>query len=308
MKQERLLKMILFGLWITGAVPLSTYGQMPFNQKYGTEQDYKRLYFLNLQYTQSWVRSDTATYNRLLWAYDFVHQNSSDGLLYPKKQISQLFGQPRFNSIEYFYPDQVIIQFISPDAALVCARPPYLGKGQSVESYSQYNDVYVRRDGQWICVSANVTAITKPGSAPSPYIKTPDYIPLISHLPGSDQDRKTLKELNALLIESETYGKKEQIQKILSDDYRGIGSNGSLYTKQDILEGLDRSAIPGTIENYTIENNNIRFVVKDIAMVHFVLVSVFKDGLTTGTQCNTIFIRRFNQWTCISGNFTPIKN
>src|SRR5687768_5897322 len=120
-----------------------SYGQAAFAQKFGTATDYKRLYFLNLQYTQSWVRSDTATYNHLLWADDFVHQNGADGLLYPKKKISPLFGKPRFEKLEYFFPENVIIQFITNEAAMVFARPSLLLVGQSTESFSQYNDVYV---------------------------------------------------------------------------------------------------------------------------------------------------------------------
>src|SRR5687767_5714591 len=83
---------------------IMSFAQSPtFSQKYGTEEDYHRLFFLNIHYVQSWVRADSATFNRLLWAEDWIQQNSGDGLLYSKKQMLPVFGTERFEALNYFY-------------------------------------------------------------------------------------------------------------------------------------------------------------------------------------------------------------
>lgn len=284
------------------------FSQSDFNQSYGTEHDYKRLHFLNLQYIQSWIRSDTATYNHLLWADDFVHQNSSDGLLIPKKQIGAIFGKRRFKTIDYFYPQDVTVQFISNESAMVIARTVYKAIGDPDETASRYNDIYIKRDGQWKCVSANVTEISKQNNPPFICKKVPPARSLISHVPGSEVERKALIELNKQLINGVTFSKAEKVESILSPDFISIGSNGAVFKKQDVLEELKISAIPNTIEKYILENLSVRFVAPDIAMIHTAMISTFKDGIVIGTQINNIFVKRDGTWSCVSGNNTPIKN
>ncbi len=282
--------------------------QNVFSQKYGTEADYKRLYFLNLQYTQSWVRSDTSTYNYLLWADDFVHQNSSNGILYPKKKISPLFGTPRFEKIEYFYPENATIQFINNEAAMIFARTPLRLVGQSTELASQYNDIYIKRDGKWTCVSANVTAITKPGDAPPTFTKSPEPVALISHLAGFEKDKNILKDLNTKHAEAFLRSKSELVENILADDFVLLAANGLLYKKQEVLEQIKNSAEKNSVDTYTIENLTIRFVAADIAMIHASVITKLKDGRNTGLQYNDIYVKREGNWVCVSGNNTPIRN
>jgi Domain of unknown function (DUF4440) len=133
-------------------------------QSLGTEEDVKQLKSLNSQYIQSWIRSDTATYNSKLWADDFLQQNS-DGSLSNKKETGARFGKPRYHLIQYFYADNVEVRFITADVAMVHALTPLLMKdanGNLISGTSQYCDVYVRRGGKWVCVSANITNIAQP--------------------------------------------------------------------------------------------------------------------------------------------------
>jgi ketosteroid isomerase-like protein len=277
-------------------------------QKYGTAEDFKRLYFLNSQYIQSWIRSDTATYDRLLWAEDFVHQNSTDGMLIPKKRLMPLFGQPRFDKIEYFYTENVTIQFITNEAALVFARTPFKGAGSAAESLSQYNDVYVKRDGKWICVSANITMITKPGDPPATFTKVPDPTPLISYHAGTQKDKTILKELNAKHAEAFMRSKPDLAESIFSDDYVLLASNGLLYTKTDVVRQIKDGANQNNVDSYSIENVNIRFVASDVAMIHAVAVIKLKDGKIRALQYNDLYVYRDSFWKCVSGNDTPIRN
>jgi hypothetical protein len=281
------------------------YGQT-FNQKYGSESDYKRLYYLNTQYINSWVHSDTATHNHLLWADDFVHQSGGTGLLFPKTQIGIVFGQPRFREIAYFYADEVQIRFISNDAALVFAKPPYLGINDKEESLSRYNDVYVRRNGAWVCVSANITNISKVGEKLAKFSKTPEFIKLISFKNGSEKDIQTLENLNQKHAEAFMKSKPELLKDILADDFILLSSNGQLYEKEKVLKSLtDKS---NEIQSYKIENQQIRFVADDVAMIHAAMIATYKNGSQTGVQYNDIYVKRGEYWVCVSGNNTFIKN
>src|SRR5258706_5507413 len=144
MKSLEVIKTFVCGAMLAWLSTTLSFGQsLPFSQKYGTEEDYRRLFFLNTLYIQSYVRSDTATYNHLLWADDFVQQ-SPNGILIPKKQLSPLFGRPRFEKLEYFYAENVMIHFITSDAAMIYAATPLRIKGQSTSSSSQYNDIYIK--------------------------------------------------------------------------------------------------------------------------------------------------------------------
>jgi ketosteroid isomerase-like protein len=284
-----------------------SFGQSAFSQKYGTEDDYKRLYYLNTQYIQSWLRSDTGTYNRLLWAEDFV-QNGANGLLMPKKSLMPVFGQPRFKEIEYFYAENVTVQFITNDVAIVFARTPFKGVGQSVESVSQYNDVYVKREGKWICVSANISMITKPGSPSATFTKVPEPVSLISYHAGSEKDRNILKELNEKHAEAFMRNKVQLVENIFADDYVLLASNGMLYKKPEVLKQIMDGANQNMVDSYSIENLNICFVTSNVAMIRAVAVIKLKNGEKSALQYNDIYVNRGGNWVCVSGNDTPVKN
>jgi hypothetical protein len=134
-----------------------------YAQSFGTAEDVARLRYLNSLYIQSYIHSDTATYDRLLWAEDFIQQ-APGGALYNKKECMVGFGKPRFEQIQYFYAENIEVRFITNDVAMIHARTPNSTKnGNDISSgMSQYNDVYVRRQGKWICVSANITKISQP--------------------------------------------------------------------------------------------------------------------------------------------------
>lgn len=282
--------------------------QSGFSQKYGTLSDYKGLYFLNLQYTQSWLRSDTATYNQLLWAEDFVHQSGANGILYPKKALLPVFGEPRFGKITYFFPENVTIQFITNEAAMVFASPPLLLVGQSEEILTQYNDIYAKRNGKWICVSANITPLSKPGDAAATFTKLPEPTQLISYYSGSEKDKNLLTELNATHAEAFLRSKSELLENILADDFILLSGNGLLYKKQEVLAQIKAQGKSNSVDTYSIENLNIRFVASDVAMIHAAIVTRFKDGKTTAIQYNDIYVKRGDRWVCVSGNNTPIRN
>lgn len=277
------------------------------DQKYGTEEDYRRLFYLNTQYIQSYIKSDTATHNSLLWADDFIQQGPSGNLI-PKKQLELYFGKPRFDKIEFFYADDVIVQFITNDAAMVYATTPLRLKGEAVTSWSRYNDVYIKRNGEWKCVSANIADMPKPGDVRAAFSKVAPLPQIISYHPGTEADRDELKQLNAKHAEAFARSKSELLKDVLADDYTLLESNGMLYKKTEVLEQVKTSAKGNTIENFKIENLVIRFVAADVAMIHAAIVMELKGGTARGTQYNDIYVKRGGKWVCVAGNNASIAS
>jgi hypothetical protein len=278
--------------------------QNPWIGRHGTDRDYKRLFFLNLQYTQSWLRSDTATYNSLLWADDFVHQSGSSGLLFPKKAISKVFGEPRIKTIEYFYPDDVRIYFVDPDAAMVIARPLYKAITSALEEYSIYNDVYVKRNGQWTCVSANITNSRTPTEATKLVCHMiPDSIPLVSAYRATAAEREAVKLIHRQVWEAESKGDTNLLHKWISDDFFLIHQTGSLLVKPDYFQFIQPVDLK---KGYTERNFQIRFPKKDLAMVQYARISATNP--MTGIQINEIYSKQTGRWLCATIHQTPIQN
>lgn len=285
-----------------------SFAQSPkFFQKYGTEEDYHRLFYLNTQYIQSWVKADSATFNRLLWAEDWIQQNGGDGLLYSKKQMLPAFGTERFETLNYFYATNTNIQFVTNDVALVYSLTPFSLR-TGVKGVSQYNDVYVRRNGNWICVSANISGLRKPEDPPAKFGKLPTLPPIFSFLKGSEEDKKILTEINARHAEAFATSKSELLEDILAEDFILLQTNGLLYKRNEVLEQVKVSAKSNPQNRYSIENLFIRFIAPDVAMIHAAFVSTAKDGSQSGIQYNDIYVKRNNTWVCVSGNNTSINN
>jgi hypothetical protein len=124
-------------------------------QTAGTDVDRNRLMYLNSLYLQSYIHSDTATFNHLLWADEFT-QTNPDGSVFSRKENANRFGKPRFSLIEYFYGDHIEITFLNPDKAVIYVRNPsgFRINGKLETSVSWYKDTYQKRNGEWKCISA----------------------------------------------------------------------------------------------------------------------------------------------------------
>ena len=124
-------------------------------QKTIQDEDKNRLMYLNSLYLQSYVKSDTATFDKILWADEFT-QTNPDGSIFTRKENALRFGQPRFDKIFYFYGDNIKITFFRDDLAEIYVRNPsgFLIDGKLQESVSWYKDTYQKRNGVWKCISA----------------------------------------------------------------------------------------------------------------------------------------------------------
>lgn len=126
-----------------------------FTQKASQEDDLNRLMYLNSLYLQSFIHSDTATFNKLLWAEEFT-QTNPDGRVYTRKENAIRFGKPRFDQIVYFYGDSIKITFLKEDLAVIYVRNPsgFLVDGKVEKTVSWYKDTYQKKNGEWKCISA----------------------------------------------------------------------------------------------------------------------------------------------------------
>ena len=126
-----------------------------FAQKPTQEDDLNRLMYLNSLYLQSYIHSDTATFNKLLWSEEFT-QTNPDGSVFPRKENAIRFGKPRYDQIVYFYGDNIKITFLKDDLAEIYVRNPsgFLIDGKLEKSVSWYKDTYQKRNGEWKCISA----------------------------------------------------------------------------------------------------------------------------------------------------------
>jgi hypothetical protein len=124
-------------------------------QQSNQDDDSNRLMYLNSLYLQSYIRSDTATFNNLLWAETFT-QTNPDGSVFTRQQNALRFGKPRYNNVVYFYGDNIKITFLKADLAEIYVRNPsaFLVNGTIEKSVSWYKDRYQKINGEWKCISA----------------------------------------------------------------------------------------------------------------------------------------------------------
>jgi ketosteroid isomerase-like protein len=115
------------------------------------QRDLDELVALNRDYVDSVQRSDVARFDEIL-AEDFLCSNP-DGSLVDRAQFLRQTAQPV--SISDLRADDVRVRVLG-DVAIIHARTSYLTAGGERRS-GRYTDVWARRGGRWLAVSAHVT-------------------------------------------------------------------------------------------------------------------------------------------------------
>ena len=106
---------------------------------------------LNRDYVDSVQHSDVARFDEIL-AEDFLCSNP-DGSLVDRAQFLRQTAQPV--SISELHADDVRVRILG-DVAIIHARTSYITAGGERRS-GRYTDVWARREGRWLAVSAHVT-------------------------------------------------------------------------------------------------------------------------------------------------------
>jgi ketosteroid isomerase-like protein len=113
--------------------------------------DLEQLVALNRDYVHSVQHSDVARFEEIL-AEDFLCSNP-DGSLVDRAQFLRQTAPPV--SISDLQAGDVRIRILG-DVAIIHARTSYVTAGGDRRS-GRYTDVWARRDGRWLAVSAHVT-------------------------------------------------------------------------------------------------------------------------------------------------------
>jgi uncharacterized protein (TIGR02246 family) len=116
-----------------------------------TQSDIDALTALNRDYMQSVQHGDVQRFAEIL-AEDFLCSNP-DGSLVDKKQFLAQTARPV--TISGLTAQDVKVRILG-DTAIIHARTSYT-TADGEQRNGRYTDVWVRRDGKWLAVSAHLT-------------------------------------------------------------------------------------------------------------------------------------------------------
>jgi ketosteroid isomerase-like protein len=116
-----------------------------------TQSDIDALTALNGDYIHSVQHSNVQRFDQIL-AEDFMCSNP-DGSLVDKKQFLAQTARPV--TISGLTAQDVKVRILG-DVAIIHARTSY-ATADGEQRHGRYTDVWARRDGKWLAVSAHVT-------------------------------------------------------------------------------------------------------------------------------------------------------
>lgn len=151
------MKKIIVALFILSGLP--AFAQDTFRHG-GSAEDVKILQELNEQHAKAFATANSGILNDRILADDFILIDS-DGGIYRKQTVVERVAASRAaaaNIISH-HVENVVIRFVSSDVAMVHARAKFKMKDGTETGGTQYNDIYARRNGQWVCVSGNNAAV-----------------------------------------------------------------------------------------------------------------------------------------------------
>ena len=121
------------------------------NTDTATQSDLEALTALNRDYIHSVQHGDVQRFEEIL-AEDFLCSNP-DGSLVDKKQFLAQTARPV--TIRDLTPQEVRVRILG-DVAIIHARTSYT-TAEGEQRNGRYTDVWARRNGKWLAVSAHVT-------------------------------------------------------------------------------------------------------------------------------------------------------
>jgi hypothetical protein len=117
-----------------------------------TSRDLDTLQELNRGYIRSVQASDVRWFDEHL-AEDFVNSNPDCSFVDRAGFLAQI---ARPSQVKNLAAEEVLIRMVSEEVAIIRARTTYI-KPDGQPGAGRYTDVWVRRDGRWLCVAANVS-------------------------------------------------------------------------------------------------------------------------------------------------------
>ena len=127
--------------------------------KENTSQDMATLSKLNAQFIKNFINSDTVEHSRIIH-HDFVCISGS-GAIINRDQYMEGWatGYKDSGYTSFGYTEEYIRIF--GNTALVRSKTPYTKviAGQTVSGASVYTDTYIKENGKWLCVQAQITSV-----------------------------------------------------------------------------------------------------------------------------------------------------
>lgn len=120
-----------------------------------TKADLKALTELNALYIRSVVHADAAQFERLL-AGDFLCSNPDASVINKQEFLRRTRAS---STLQYMDTDDVRIRVMG-DVAIIHARTSF-ATAEGARGTGCYTDVWARRDGRWLAVSAHVTRLAR---------------------------------------------------------------------------------------------------------------------------------------------------
>lgn len=137
--------------------PLNVNAQK-MDQKNNNE-DMLALSVINAQFIKNFINSDTVAHNEIIHK-DFVLISGSGAVVGRKEYMKDwATGYKDSGYATFIHTDEFIRIF--GNTALVRSRTPYtkLVDGNIIKGASVYTDTYVKENGRWRCVQAQITPV-----------------------------------------------------------------------------------------------------------------------------------------------------
>jgi ketosteroid isomerase-like protein len=115
------------------------------------DSDLETLHQLNRNYVRSVEESDVRWFDEHL-AADFLNSNADGTLVDRAGFLAQIARQSSVTSLR----ESDVRIVLRGDFAFIHARTTYV-KDDGTPGAGRYTDIWWRRDGRWLCVSAHVT-------------------------------------------------------------------------------------------------------------------------------------------------------
>ena len=125
------------------------------------KDDIKMLSELNAQFIKNFINQDSASHNKIIHK-DFVCIESSGSIVGRKEYMNGWpMGYTDSGYTSFSYTDEYIRVF--GNVALIRSKTVFKRNKNGIISNgnSVYTDTYVKENGKWLCVQAQITPVTK---------------------------------------------------------------------------------------------------------------------------------------------------
>jgi hypothetical protein len=123
------------------------------------EQDLAMLSSLNARFIQNFINEDTVAHNAIIH-HDFICIESSGAIVNREAYMQEWATGYRSSDYRSFSMTDEFIRIFG-NTALVRARTVFtkIKGGVTTTGSSIYTDTYIKEQGKWLCVQAQITAV-----------------------------------------------------------------------------------------------------------------------------------------------------